>query len=99
MASALELRRARVKQFIAEGRVMTDAMRNKIKAEAKRRQQLEDMAERILAQSNRVSNVPMGTVIVEKEKAPEANTQLKKSIKVDKLAMAADAVLRELQAA
>jgi hypothetical protein len=99
MTSALELRRARVKQLIAEGRVMTDAMRNKIKAEAKRRQQLEDTAERILAQSNRVSSVPMGTVVevVNKEQPPEANIQLKKSIKVDKLAVAADAILREIQ--
>lgn len=64
MASSLELRRARVKQLIAEGRVMTDAKRNKIKAEAKRLQKLEEMADRILAQSNRVSSVPMGTVNV-----------------------------------
>lgn len=101
MTSALELRRARVKQLIAEGRVMTDAMRNKIKAEAKRRQQLEDTAERILAQSNRVSSVPMGTVVevVNKEQPPEANIQLKKSTKVDKLAVAADAILREIQSA
>jgi hypothetical protein len=99
MTSALELRRARVRQMIAEGRVMTDSKRAKIKAEAKRRQQLEDMGDRILAQSNRVSSVPMGTVVevVDKEQPPEANVQLKKSAKVDALAMAADAILREIQ--
>jgi 16S rRNA U516 pseudouridylate synthase RsuA-like enzyme len=99
MTSALELRRARVRQMIAEGRVMTDSKRAKIKAEAKRRQQLEDMGDRILAQSNRVSSVPMGTVVemVDKEQPPEANVQLKKSTKVDALAMAADAILREIQ--
>lgn len=101
MTSALELRRARVRQMIAEGRVMTDSMRTKIKVEAKRRQKLEDMGERILAQSNRVSSVPMGTVVemVDKEQAPEANVQLKKSAKVDVLSMAADAILREIQSA
>ena len=99
MTSALELRRARVRQMIAEGRVMTDSKRAKIKAEAKRRQQLEDMGDRILAQSNRVSSVPMGTVVemVDKEQPPEANVQLKKYAKVDALAMAADAILREIQ--
>jgi hypothetical protein len=91
-------RRARVAQMYAEGAVMTDSLRKKIRDEAKRRQQLEDAAMLILAGSNRKSSVPMGTVPVEdKSPAPEANVKLSARTKVDKLAAAADAILRELQ--
>ena len=42
-------RRARVKQLIAEGRVMTDAMRKKQKEVAKYQEKLETLADRILS--------------------------------------------------
>lgn len=42
-------RRARVKQLIAEGRVMTDSLRNKKKKVAKYQEQLETLADKILS--------------------------------------------------
>ena len=42
-------RRARVKQLIAEGRVMTDALRNKQKKVAKYQEKLETLADKILS--------------------------------------------------
>ena len=45
----LVTRRARVKQLIAEGRVMTDSMRKKQKEVAKYQEQLETLADRILS--------------------------------------------------
>ena len=45
----LVTRRARVKQLIAEGRVMTDAMRKKQKEVAKYQEKLETLADRILS--------------------------------------------------
>mgnify|MGYP000037962683 FL=1 len=42
-------RRARVKQLIAEGRVMTDAMRKKQKEVAKYQEKLETLADKILS--------------------------------------------------
>ena len=42
-------RRARVAEMIAEGAVMTDAMRRKQKAAAKSQKQLEDAADNIIA--------------------------------------------------
>jgi hypothetical protein len=94
-------RRARIRQLQEEGRVMTDSMRKKIKEESKRQQKLQDMADLILVQSNRVSKVPMGTVtnIVEKSSAPSANVLLKNKTKVDLLSVAANEIIKELQSA
>jgi len=47
--SQLLSRRARVNQLIAEGRVMTDALRNKQKKVAKYQEQLETLADKILS--------------------------------------------------
>jgi hypothetical protein len=97
----LAQRRARVRQLQQEGRVMTDGKRKQIKEEVKRQEKLQHMAELILAQSNRVSKVPMGTVdvVVEKPSAPEANVILNSRVKVDSLAFAADEIIKELQSA
>lgn len=98
VTSDIQIRRARVKQMIAEGRVMNDAMRKRQRDEVKRLQKLQDAADLILAESCRVSQTPMGSnYIVEKTSAPEANVILNRNSKVDRLALAADSILKELQ--
>lgn len=98
MMTDKELRRARVSQLIAEGRVMNDSLRTRIKKEKVRLTKLEEVADRILAQSNRMSKTPMGTVnIVEKAIVPTANIQLNSRSKFDKLAVIASTVIRDLQ--
>lgn len=98
MMTDKELRRARVSQLIAEGRVMNDSLRTRIKKEKVRLTKLEEVADRILAQSNRMSKTPMGTVnIVEKAIVPTANIQLSSRSKFDKLAVIASTVIRDLQ--
>lgn len=94
-------RRARIQQLKNEGRVMTDAMRRKQKADAKRQAELENLADNVLAglvsrpKANKavpvakdVNNVPV-----------EANVVLSRTTKFDALAVAASAVLKELQSA
>jgi len=94
----IEARRAKVNQWIKEGKVMNDAMRKQQKEAAKYQQQLEDRAERILAGLVTHSK-PKASVTDTKTKeiAPEANTQIKAKVKVDALALAAEAILKELQ--
>lgn len=94
-------RRARVKQLIKDGRVMNDSMRKQQKAALKYQTQLEDRAETILAglviHSKPKDNVSVASPKIEAPK--EATTKLVKNTKVDRLASAADAILKELQAA
>lgn len=96
----LEARRAKVNQWIKEGKVMNDAKRKQIKDAAKRQQQLEDAADRILAglvtHSKPKSNITEHKV---KENAPEANIKIAPKVKVDALSAAADSLLKELQSA
>ena len=85
----------------AEGRVMNDSLRKKIKAEAKRREKLQDQADLVLVgiKSNRnADRVVMGSTEPKaKEKAPEANVFLSGNTKQDKLAAAAAQIIKELQ--
>lgn len=96
----IEARRAKVNQWIKEGRVMNDAMRKKQKEAVKYQQQLEERAERILAglvtASKPKENV---TVATTKQSAPEANIKITGKSKYDSLSVAADAILKELQTA
>lgn len=101
MTSALEQRRARVKELIAQGRVMNDSIRRRNKKEAERKNKLEQMADNILVgitgvpTSNRT--VMGSTSPVAKEQAPEANVFLNNKVKQDKLAVAAAKIIQELQ--
>lgn len=96
----IEARRAKVNQWVKEGKVMNDAKRKQIKDAAKRQQKLEDAAERILAglvtHTKPKSNITEHKV---KENAPEANIKIESKVKVDALSVAADAILKELQCA
>jgi hypothetical protein len=97
----INARRARVKQLIAEGRVMTENMRKQQKAALKYQTQLEERAETILA--GLVTHSKPKNCVVDNQpkiKAPkEANTKLAKNMKIDRLASAADEILKELQVA
>lgn len=96
----IEARRARIQQLKAEGRVMTDAMRNKQKRDAKRQQELENLADNVLAglvtRPKANSNVPVAKS--DSNVPVEANSFLSRNVKVDKLALAASEILKELQA-
>lgn len=102
MTSALEQRRARVRELIAQGRVMNDSrLRRRNKKEAERQNKLEQMADNILVgitgvpTSNRT--VMGSTAPVVKKQAPEANVFLNSKVKQDKLAVAAAKIIQELQ--
>ena len=96
-----EERQARVRQMQAEGRVMNDSLRRKIKAKAKRRTALEEKANLVLVGMKTKPNqerVIMGSAEPKvKEKAPEANVFLAGKVKEDKLASAAANIIKELQ--
>ena len=96
----IEARRAKVNQWIKEGKVMNDAMRKQQKEAAKYQQQLEDRAERILAGLVKVSKPKESVVVANtKQSAPEANIKITGKKKYDSLSVAADAILKELQTA
>ena len=94
-------RRARLKQLFEEGRVENDAIRKRRKAEAKRQVELEAKAEMILVGLNPQSKPKVSvTETVARSEAPtEATRTLANGVKYDKLASAADQILKELQAA
>ena len=96
----IEARRAKVNQWVKEGKVMNDAKRKKIKDATKHQQQLEDAAERILA-GLVIHSKPKSNIIEHKakENTPEANIKIAPKVKFDTLSVAADAILKELQSA
>lgn len=97
-AEELQARRNRVSQMIANGEVMTNARRAKIRKQQKEAQLLQDKAELALVgltPSRKRPNSSMGNVTP--TAAPEANVSLSRTTKVDTLASTADAILKELQ--
>lgn len=94
-------RRARLKQLFEEGRVETDAIRKRRKAEAKRQVELEAKAEVILAglTSHFKPKASVTETVARSEAPTEATRTLANGVKYDKLASAADQLIKELQAA
>lgn len=93
-------RRARLKQLFEEGRVETDAIRKRRKAEAKRQVELEAKAEVILAglTSHSKPKASVTETVARSEAPTEATRTLANGVKYDKLASAADQLIKELQA-
>lgn len=92
----LAARRARVKEMIASGNVMTDAKRKSQKEAAKRQQKLEDQADMILAglrpsQVKEIKKVTAPTPLNEENVRTLDNNQ-----KFDVLASRANQVLADL---
>ena len=92
-------RRARVAQLNAEGRVMNSTQQAKLRKQAQQQQALQDKADLILAgifSSNVPSHKYQDIQPQEKVAAPVATSRLKINQKEDRLAAAANQVLKEL---
>ena len=94
-------RRARLKKMFEEGRVETDATRKRRKAEAKRQAILQEKAELILIglTSHSKPKASVTETVARSEAPTEATRTLASGVKYDRLASAADKVLKELQTA
>jgi len=93
---------ARIAELNAQGRVMTNTQQLSIRNKQKKENMLQERAERVLnslTPSKIQSNAPMGTNSQSQENkvVPEANVTIAPKVKVDKLALAADKILKELQ--
>ena len=95
----LQERRARIAELQASGRVMNSTQQARLRKQAQQQQKLQEQAEMILAGINS-TNVPsrryQDIQPQEKVAAPIATSRLKINQKEDKLAAAANQVLKEL---
>ena len=98
-----EARWARIAELQASNQVMTAAQTVSARNRQKKETLLQERADRVLntlTQSARVSKVPMGSnpiTMNDKAPVPDANSFIPNKAKVDRLALAADKVLKEIQ--
>ena len=98
-----EARWARIAELEALKKVMTPAQTISARNKQKKETLLQERAERLLdtlTQSSRVSKAPMGSnpvTVEDKAPVPDANAFIPNKAKVDKLALAADKVIKEIQ--